>query len=609
MLHSLGYTSHRPFRPVLALASFLTLLAQGLALDQKIAFVSWRDSNYEIYVMDRDGGNQTRLTSHPARDDLPRWSPDGKKLLFESDRDPGFGEIYVMNADGSSQTNLTNDPRLDFDAWWSPDGTRILFHGARDIYVMNADGSGQTKLTDFDSRDQSAQWSPDGTKIAFESLRDGNWEIYVMNADGSGQTNLTNNSAGDTKPRWSPDGTRIAFMSSRAGQGQLYAMGADGSNPVNLALDNPFSLIKLEWSPDGKQILFPQGGPFTPSQLTIIDADGGSPPVVISGPANDAEPQWSPDGRQILFVSTGVQFSRDIWVMNADGSGRMNLSAHVQEDRSPQFQPPAAGQSPFITPGGIVLSTLLPQVHTVSPRSIISIFGANLSSDTILFPNLTTDGKLDTKVGGTCVEIAGERSPIFAVTPIQANIQVPAATFTGEAGVEVIRNCDTPDEMRSDVETVVVEESSPGFFIFAPVTSEGFIAARFNATSTQAAVPVAPVELYPDDSYGPGRPAKPGDIIVLYGTGWGETEPALDTAELSSGAAALLPAANPMVSFGGVFLSPEDVLYVGVTPETAGLYQLVVQVPETAMPGNNPVVLTVYGKSTPVGPVVPVAGP
>ena len=101
----------------------------------------------------------------------------------------------------------------------------------------------------------------------------------------------------------------------------------------------------------------------------------------------------------------------------------------------------------------------------------------------------------------------------------------------------------------------------------------------------------------------------PEDIIVLYGTGWGETTAALATGELASGAAAVLPAANWMVTFGGIPMAAEDVFYVGVTPFTAGLYQLAIRVPASAQPGNNQVVLTVYGKSTPVGPVIPVTSP
>src|ERR671936_41378 len=72
----------------------------------KIAFVSDRDGNSEVYVMDADGGNQTRRTNSPSADFSPAWSPDGQKIAFVSDRD-GNREIYVMNGDGNAQSRLT----------------------------------------------------------------------------------------------------------------------------------------------------------------------------------------------------------------------------------------------------------------------------------------------------------------------------------------------------------------------------------------------------------------------------------------------------------------------------------------------------------------------
>lgn len=95
---------------------------------------------------------------------------------------------------------------------------------------------------------------------------------------------------------------------------------------------------------------------------------------------------------------------------------------------------------------------------------------------------------------------------------------------------------------------------------------------------------------------------------MLYGTGWGETTVALEAGELATTAAEVLPSANRIVSFGGVVMDPADILYVGVTPQAAGLFQLAIRVPANAQPGDNQVVLAVYGKSTPVGPIVPVAG-
>ena len=125
----------------------------------KIAFHSDRDGNLEVYAMDRDGGNQTNLTTNPAHDLRPAWSPDGTKIAFESNR-----------------------------------------HGNWEIYVMNADGSEQTRLTNSAANDGNPAWSPDGTRIAFVSNRDGDWEVYVMHADGTGQTNLTNISSVSLQP-------------------------------------------------------------------------------------------------------------------------------------------------------------------------------------------------------------------------------------------------------------------------------------------------------------------------------------------------------------------------------------------------------------------------
>ncbi|MQF70561.1 DUF5050 domain-containing protein [SAR202 cluster bacterium AD-812-D07_MRT_10900m] len=178
----------------------------------KIAFASQRDWDYEIYVMDADGSNPTRLTENNGWDRQPDWSPDGSKIAFSARhgvlRDGGdFFEIYVMDADGSNQTQLTSNVGDDKSPSWSPDGSKIAFvsdrYGSNGIHVMDADGSNQTRLTD--SAGNRPCWSPDGSKIAFTSDRDGHDEIYVMDADGSNQTRLTNNVGDDKSPSWSPD--------------------------------------------------------------------------------------------------------------------------------------------------------------------------------------------------------------------------------------------------------------------------------------------------------------------------------------------------------------------------------------------------------------------
>jgi Tol biopolymer transport system component len=173
----------------------------------KIAFVSHRDglSNPEIYVMDPNGINVTRLTYSSSLDAMPAWSPDGTKIAFVSSRDRNY-EIYVMNFNGTNVKRLTNVRAIDLSPSWSPDGNKIVFSSNRvsnnnDIYTMNADGSGVTRITTDPGADTQPVWGANG-RIVFISDRTGNKEIYTMNADGSVLTQLTFNSATEQSPHW-----------------------------------------------------------------------------------------------------------------------------------------------------------------------------------------------------------------------------------------------------------------------------------------------------------------------------------------------------------------------------------------------------------------------
>jgi hypothetical protein len=271
----------------------------ALKANGKIAFVSDRDGNKEIYVMDADGSNQTRLTDSPAEDSGPAWSPDGARIAFVTDRD-GNNEIYVMNADGSSQIRLTDTAESDASPDWSPDSTKLVFVQGSELFVMNADGSGQRKITEgFFS---SPVWSPDGTKIAFTC--DGNdgfsEDICVVNANGSDLKRLT--------------------------QAQFFEF---NYSPA--------------WSPDGTKTLFVQGGfcifePCTDT-LFVMDADGSNLQPLLSGSTID-NPGWSPDGTRITFDGTQPSIrSADIFVADSSGTGVTNLSNHPARDFDPAWGP------------------------------------------------------------------------------------------------------------------------------------------------------------------------------------------------------------------------------------------------------------------------------
>ena len=266
----------------------------------KIAFVSDRDGNWEIYVMNADGSNQTRLTYNKVYDNEPAWSPDGNKIAFASALHNANVGIYVMDVDGSNQTRLTNNQADDWTPAWSPDGNKIAFgsyrDGNREIYIMNADGSNQTRLTNNEADDDGPAWSPDGKKIAFVSDRDKSREIYIMNADGSNQTNLTNRGAWGWMPAWSPDGKKIAFVSVPGKNFQIYVMNADGSNQTRLT-NNPADDRYPTWSPDGKKIAFVSDRDGN-REIYIMNADGSNQTRLTNNQADDMFPAWSPDGKR-----------------------------------------------------------------------------------------------------------------------------------------------------------------------------------------------------------------------------------------------------------------------------------------------------------------------
>ena len=257
----------------------------------KIAFSSGRDGDAEVYTMNPDGSELTRLTINSNSDDLwPEYSPDGTKIAFTSGRgDDIYYQIYVMNADGTNVTRVTNSRAGHCaESAWSPDGKQIAFRSNRDggdweIYVINVDGTNERRLTNSPGWDLDPAWSPDGQKIAFETTRNdpSNLEIYTMNPDGTNQVNITNNlntvgAHNDYYPAWSNDGAKIAFVFDGDGTDEIYVMNADGSGRVNLS-NLPLSYeYSPSWSGDDSRIAFESDKDSSGGEIYVLDVVSGN---------------------------------------------------------------------------------------------------------------------------------------------------------------------------------------------------------------------------------------------------------------------------------------------------------------------------------------------
>ena len=246
------------------------------------------------------------------------------KILFWSERDePGNVDLYTVDPDGSNVTRLTTDPAVDQLARWSPDGQRIIFRrhfgpGANTWYLINADGSGQTATT-LPNTTGPAAWSPDGQKIAY--TRNGVGQgIWIASPDGSGPVFLGDYATFEvcdgggrspySKLSWSPDGKEIAFTNCGLDGGLIAAIDADGTDYRSLT---PLSFNTApDWSPDAGRITW--SGDYG---VSVMNRDGSGPTAIASG----SSPVWSPDGARIAFQEVGIS------LVNPDGSGQTTVSA------------------------------------------------------------------------------------------------------------------------------------------------------------------------------------------------------------------------------------------------------------------------------------------
>lgn len=229
-----------------------------------LAFSQRYKGNSDIFALSFGQSYPTRLTSHPAADRQPAWSPDGQSIAFASQRD-GNWELYIYDLNLGTLTRVTNDPAYDGNPAWSPDGEWLVYDSYHqnnmDIYVIKVDGSeGPYRLTENAALDYEPTWSPNGRFLSFVSRRSGNPDLFIMSLDSVSDgtaVNLTNTpTLHEESPAFSPDGNYLAYSEASSGVAMLHAIPLDAK--VNAA--GPSRNLGQQgrwpvWSPDSQTLL------------------------------------------------------------------------------------------------------------------------------------------------------------------------------------------------------------------------------------------------------------------------------------------------------------------------------------------------------------------
>ncbi|MGN6393870.1 MAG: DPP IV N-terminal domain-containing protein [Gemmatimonadales bacterium] len=335
-----------------------------------------------IWVLPASGGAAVPVTDAASLNTCPVWMPDGRSLLFISDRD-GRRDIYRVTVGSSGRPtgaperittglslhgiDLSRDGRVlvyadftdDANIWslpvpgdgpvsavsavplttghqsiegmgLSPDGRWLAFDsnrgGHQAIYRIPLAG-GDPELLSADSGDDfMPSWSPSGQELAYYGFRSGHRRLFVMPADGGAADAVASEPGNQRFPGWSPDGRHLVFHSDRTGRFELYLVDRDSSGRWSAARQlTTDGGQDARWSPDGRSIVYTRN-----TGLWIISPAGGAPRLLIDAGRSPVRPapllaQWSPDGRSVYYKALDGQGVASLWEVPAAGGAPREL--------------------------------------------------------------------------------------------------------------------------------------------------------------------------------------------------------------------------------------------------------------------------------------------
>jgi len=286
----------------------------------------------------------------------------GGRIVFASNRsDRRFFQLWTMNPDGTDPLRLTDGPENKANPRWSPDGRRILYTKpggvdsfgndlGLDLFVMNADGSGVQNITQNAGDDTFGRWAPNAKSIAFTSTRgEAAGLIYVMPIScppggepcvpGEAQriTMTAPYFAPESNAAWSPDGGQLAVIARILGApGRIYIGGPGGGGTRFDRADRLIGPDDLDWSSLGTLLVFTWAQPGS-NEIYVVPIDNARGWVKLTSTAGNKEPTFSPNSEYIVFTSTRNQ-NAEIYRMTAAGADQINLTNDPGQDQQADWQ-------------------------------------------------------------------------------------------------------------------------------------------------------------------------------------------------------------------------------------------------------------------------------
>lgn len=299
--------------------------------------------NSEKYIFGRNFGGKKefiRLIAHRAADEMMKYFGEKpiftSKIVYVSNRD-GNEEINIMDYDGSRKRRITFNNYIDAFPAWSIDNEKIVYTSYKknnpDLYMFHL-YTGKTELISGRGANFAADWSPEGDKLVYTSTKSGNAEIYVRNMKTGREKRLTFNRTIDTTPSWSPNGREIAFTSQRSGTPQIYIMDAEGTNVRRITYEGTYHDSPI-WSPDGTRIAYVSRIEYR-FDIYVYNLKNNSIAKLTEYAGRNENPSWSPDGRHLVFSSTR-HGSYQLYLVDYDGKNLRQLT-FSGENKMPKWQ-------------------------------------------------------------------------------------------------------------------------------------------------------------------------------------------------------------------------------------------------------------------------------